>query len=314
MAAKEISRISVSDFGWVNRHKFWSCVIGSLIGTYLVSGEPLFLEKAMEFVAPLLRFVAIPFPVFVDMREPESDVGFIREGTLLSDAAAGLPELAALIRLTNDSDLLEVFDSMVDNLPRAVNGTFRDGYFLPHLPMGLVNHSDARQIPFFVGLGLANVLIPREALNFSPDALPRGGPRELTYPLITIFEALRRRGENETVLNAWIDLCLDGKPEVGLVSELRSRESEGIVALALALGGTGDRERLETAIDAVIPDNGVYAGSVTTSLDRTVPSGILGSGFFALWMKAGALLAGQTNPLSNAVFNEAGHILSINPD
>jgi hypothetical protein len=235
------------------------------------------------------------------------------EFQVLADAAAGLPELAALYRLTKDRRWLEAFESMIASFPRPFNGTYADVYRTQKLPVMATSHSDGRRIPFFVSVVVAHALLPRPALAAAIARLsvPPDAPPAWTYGLAAVAELVRDEQRLPGELSAaWARLL--SPPDGGDRPVLRALAGEGIVALAIAKGGDPlYREMLEERLKAVIPPVGVYAGERTTSSGRVVEDGILHSEFFALWMKAAALLAGNDGILKGAIINEAGHILAL---
>ncbi|EAY23565.1 hypothetical protein TVAG_119010 [Trichomonas vaginalis G3] len=92
-------RPSQSDF--ISTYELGTTVIGSLLGIYGISGEDLFLQKAIEFADLLLTSFTGPIPhPFVDgiKRKP---IGFgFTEGTFLGESSGFLLEFAVLAMLT----------------------------------------------------------------------------------------------------------------------------------------------------------------------------------------------------------------------
>jgi hypothetical protein len=154
-AREAVAALSVGDFGWVNRHEFWGRVIGSLIGTFLLTGDELFIEKAIHFAEPLLSFQSVPFPTFVCMNCDEPSGNSSGFGTCLADCAAGLPEIASLCSLTKNKKYLSAFQFMLSQLPRPVSGTYFDFYRTNRVPAGRHHHMNGHQVGFFVNVGLA---------------------------------------------------------------------------------------------------------------------------------------------------------------
>jgi hypothetical protein len=89
-----------SRLGFVNRHEFWSRGIGSLVGTFLMTGDQFFLSKAEQCADRLLRFTR-PWSLVHLADLTGKDRGF-EDGPSPSDLTAGLPELLALAKITGN--------------------------------------------------------------------------------------------------------------------------------------------------------------------------------------------------------------------
>ena len=122
LAAKAINKIKSSfrcrELGWVNKHELWSRCIAALIGSYLVTAEPFFLNEAEVCVDRAIR--AGSEIAFLNMKtgkvKPRMWIGSANAG----DAAAGLPELVALYKITGNRKYYSEYRRMIAGLPRDV--------------------------------------------------------------------------------------------------------------------------------------------------------------------------------------------------
>jgi hypothetical protein len=323
-AKQEISSISVTDFGWVNRHDFWTRVIGSLIGTYLLSGDSFFLQKAVEYSEPLLHFFEIPYPVFLDLHCPKLATKSPGIGTSLSDCAAGFPELAALANLTGNHKYLDVLDAMTENLPRPIANIYRDFYHAKRLSAGTDEHITGQRIPFFANIGLAKMLTGRSEYEsvLSNLVIYSLGEENISalIPLLLIYPELPRipffaETPVRTLTDAMDKYYFEPPEFIPTVTVMRSLEQDGLIPLLCwRNNGPGSAGKWESALMEMlgeVPPGGIPSGKRTTSERRALPDGILHSEFFALWMKAAALIGSNDVRLRQAVFNEAGHFLAL---
>jgi hypothetical protein len=323
-ARQEIAGISLRDFGWVNRHEFWTRVIGSLIGTFLLTRDRLFIEKAIEFAEPLLGFFQIPFPVFVNLGDPDLATKSPGIGTALADCAVGLPEMAALAELTGDSKYVEAIRVMTENLPRPVANSYRDFYHAQKLSAGIDEHVNGHRIPFFTNIGLTKILTGREEYASILQTLSIYSLEEenlsALIPLLLIEPELHNipyfKVETPDELLDAVEKLYFGTPTFQpTVFLMTSLEQDGLIPLASWKSRQGKDPGgiwTEALLDRLkaIPPGGIPSGTRTTSERRKLPDTILHSEFFALWMKGAALIASSApETLLTAVFNEAGHFL-----
>jgi hypothetical protein len=310
-ASQRISEISVSDFRWVNRHEFWSRVIGSLIGAHLLSGRRFFLDKAIDFADLLLPFQQLPFPTFVHLPDSRGNTsGF---GTCLSDCAAGLPEIASLFRLTGDSRYRSAFDFLSTHFPEPLSGHYYDFYRTRRIPVGRHTNLNGHQVGFFLNVALASLIVPAPQLDAALNITSAADSPRYRVPLMI---AGRRLVDDEFVAAVEDDFFADAPvADSQDVKPVASCEGEAMVPLALWIT-RGERmagrirERLQRLLDA-IPEGGVYQGDRTGTTGKRRKDGILHSSFFGLWMKAATIVARDKSPLAKAVFNDRGHIITL---
>jgi hypothetical protein len=235
----------------------------------------------------------------------------------------GLPELAALASLTGDRKYEVAFQDIKRHLPRPVLNSYRDFYHSQKLSAGIDEHLNGHRIPFFVNVGLARHLTGDRDFDTILGKLSiysLGGENiSALIPLLLIFPELStvpffQEESPKFLLTALEQFYFNGSNFVPTVYLMTSLEQMGMVPLLEWRFGGDARGTwagaLQNLLDA-IPANGIYSGTRTTSERRKLPDGILHSEFFALWMKAAALIAAKDSPLAKAVFNEAGHVLAL---
>jgi hypothetical protein len=299
-------------------------VIGSLIGTFLLTGDRLFIEKAIDFAEPLLAFQSVPFPTFVCMNCDEPVGNSSGFGTCLADCAAGLPEIASLYNLTKDRKYLSAFEFMLSALPRPISGTYCDFYRTNRVPIGKHHHMNGHQVGFFVNIGLAGRIVPSQQVD---DVLAKAVINQTDlarhlYDLLLIYDEFPKipyfKEQSVAGFVASIEAECFGAyvDDPKNVRELRSFEAEAIVPLMLwkiagGFDGTGKVTMKINSILDELKDGQLYSGLRVSSIGHVSKDGILHSSFFGLWMKTAALLASDQAAMANAIFNERGHILSL---
>jgi hypothetical protein len=292
-ARAAVAAISVHDFGWVNRHEFWSRVIGSLIGAFLLTGDRLFIEKAVDFAEPLLAFQSIPFPTFVCMNCDDPVGNSSGFGTCLADCSAGLPEIAALYNLTKRIKYLSAFKFMLSQLPRPILGTYCDFYRTNKIPVGKHRHMNGHQVGFFVNVGLAGRILPSPQVD---EVLARMNITDTDvvrhlYDLLIIYEELPKIPQFATrpvaafVASIEQDCFETYVDDPRNVRELRSFEAQAIVPLMLwkIAGGFDSTGKIRTKLDAILAglkDGQLYSGLRVSSIGRVSKDGILHSRSF----------------------------------
>jgi hypothetical protein len=305
---------SCGSLGWVNRHEFWTRAVGSLIGSFLLTGDRFFLDAAEDCASAVIRsdFSHKFPPVFVNLRSGAVKRRIWCNGTALREVGAGLPELLALFEITGNRTYWRRYSKMARLLVKK-SLPLPDILTLPSGFSGTsVRAVDFLTISFYRTLKIANDL--RE--NGFQRILQSAG-RLFGY----VFD------ENVSVYYGLIDgigeMAFAGAGR--LVADAAAHYKGDFAAFA-----PGNSSRIGgfhfdgSALRAFLrqPDrDALIRNAIAASLERCrKPHGFAGAGaagavqpsaLIGDWLKVGALLDPQYRALvETAVFNERGHVIA----
>ena len=162
----------------VDRHEFWSRVIGSFIGTYIITHDTFFLKQATFLADETIKIETLNnnnYPAFINFKDSTVKHRPFQNGTALSDILVGLPEISALYLLTKKEKYNERANFLVDSVPppplRGVHYHFYDMktkkpnsplYFQPNFqetndetyPSLTFEEIDGNTVGFYINLAL----------------------------------------------------------------------------------------------------------------------------------------------------------------
>jgi hypothetical protein len=105
------SNFSCERLGFVNRYELWSRAIGSLIGSYFLTGDHFFIDSAEKCASlALVPDRAFKFKsAFVNLKTGNVKRRIWQNGTSLREIGTGLPELLSLYEITSNRTYLWEF-------------------------------------------------------------------------------------------------------------------------------------------------------------------------------------------------------------
>jgi hypothetical protein len=331
LAKTTIAGLAPQDFRWVNRREFWSRAIGSLIGTYLLTDDPLFLTTSVKFADSMLNITCgQPIP-FINFAENRSDDSGTEYGIPLAEFATALPELSALYDITQFPRFKRAIEEIIDGFPPKTSGKYFDVYTKTGKRVSRTLLLNGRDIGFFLNVRLTDVLLltnltqtvlPRQLLpSPDPDAVLNIYPLLLVSPRegsVPFFDDYPTKVFFQEVVSHYLS---DYRSPVNRdhFYKLNGFERSSIVPLALwrlqSLDPDGNLSQLvkEDLLGRLNPQGyDFYSGLKTTNNGRSIGDGILHSEFFGSLAKAAALWGSNLSvSQSGIVFNERGHILSL---
>ena len=114
-----INSFDCSKLQWVNRHEFWSRIIGSFIGTYIISKDNFFLKEAEKCVNILLEpNLMETIYEFINLNLKIGKNKQFKNGISLSEISSGLPELISLYILTKNEKYLISIEEILQLIPK----------------------------------------------------------------------------------------------------------------------------------------------------------------------------------------------------
>jgi hypothetical protein len=233
----------------------------------------------------------------------------------LADLSAGLPELIALYRITNNATYYKRAAQIVSVISATLNSQAvrLDGFSAGHF----LNVAIANQFGVFDRLAV-------EAKRLENLTVWVGANESVLYPLLTAAslsgfqvqsaEQLREsaferhqpplysifnQGDSRTLLGFRFDGTIP-------LLMLREAEMEHIARYGRDVAGI-----VEYSLNYCKHGAG-FAGFTRSNADHIVLDNVQHSALFGHWLKAGALIAArQTELTARAIINERGHILSV---
>lgn len=99
-----VSNYQCENLSWIGVFDFWERVVGSLIGSYILSKDKLFLEMADKCAKQAIGIIegSSKYPSFLNFDKRISKLHSINNYSLISNIVAGLPEIMTLYRETQD--------------------------------------------------------------------------------------------------------------------------------------------------------------------------------------------------------------------
>ena len=326
-----------SKLQWVNRHEFWSRGIGSLIGSYTLTGNKIFLRHAEECADLMLSVDEIDTQEaysFVNLQQQEGKKRSWQNGNAISDITAGLPELAALYHITKKTKYEDAIESIYGKIP-IQDSRVGQFYDKEGKKLSSVDYNDGYTTSFFFNTVLGVILKENiETLTFVSEAISniptdiKNYPN-LNYPLLDVahyFEV----GEIPSVISIEDDLYDLVKTNYSRpIYSAFSLDSnlyklgfnfEGAAIRALARDVEDNVKGKETIIKTVNEafvrtklGSGFSGMRKTSSIQQTTSlNHVMSSNIFGQWASVGALAAsGNLRLINTSVINERGHFLLL---
>ena len=326
-----------SKLQWVNRHEFWSRGVGSLIGSYTVTGNKIFLKHAEECVDLMLSVDETDTSEaysFVNLQTQEGKKRSWQVGNAISDITAGLPELAALYRITKNSKYEDAIENIYTKIPITDS---RIGQFYDKEGKKLLSFdfNDGYTTSFFFNAVLGVILKENiETLTFISEAISniptdiKSYPN-LNYPLLDVAHYFEI-GEIPSVIPTEDDLydfvkTNYSRPVYSAFSLDKDLYKlgfnfEGAAIRALARDAEDNQKGKETIIKTVNEafvrtrlGSGFSGMRKSSSVQQTTSlNHVMSSNIFGQWASVGALAAsGNLRFINTSVINERGHFLLL---
>jgi hypothetical protein len=323
-----VKKLLPKEIGWVNRQEFWSRCIGSLIGTYILSGEHIFLERAAMFADKLINLQGrFPrFPTFVNFKlNKKEGTPWKNESISLSDITVGLPELFTLYNLTGVVKYLSAANQIISSVPeeRSARKQFVNDITLKEIDFdrGLYE-MDGHTIDMYNSLANSYLLTKNKIIFKKIKSLKKNfnNPGNVLTSS-DVIETVRLMGKinvpitissfKNDVINAYSDFQNLFKNHSRRTIQGFNFESQPLRAMLF----TGKLDEFAKgymeSFDQFKCGDG-YCGKMQTSSGRWISSGIQNSAFLGEWLKLGAeYLLIDEQDIKEGVVNSRGHFLKL---
>lgn len=323
------------ELGWVNRHEFWSRVIGSFIGTFIISKDKFFLDEAVKCSSVLIEdgLFNEPFEL-VNFKQKKGKGNNWHSGVSLSSIAAGLPELLSLYHLTKQTKFLEAADSIISMIPKN-NVEHIAIYNISHRNNNFETSSvDGFVVGYYHTLAIAyqlkdyeEILKILQQISSSSRLDPKSSISTL-LPLLEVSFILSDLDEQisfsvESVLKKYAQKIFsspkypafrphEDSPKGGFSFD--SLPLRVLMKESLHLNNMNNFTSYSNAILAALTTTQLGKGFSAMRMSKKevfAKSYIQPSSIFGSWFSLGALIAsGNSKLIRNAVFNDRGHILA----
>ena len=304
-------KLDCSKLGWVNRREFFSRAIGSLIGSYLVTGDRMFLQKACDCVDTVLS-IPNSFAPFVNLVQRKVRVRKWQEGSSILDIISGLPELLRLHLLTKNTSYSAAYLHILSSLPQFGNETLLPSFYDVKKKISFPQVVDAITVGFVYNLYISNKIKPMKKLqDLLASSISKIGLTDL---------------RNSSILCCLVDVlghdaCHFGRqtlePYFGQQSRTDIVETElqyeGFTFSTATFRHLSSQEELiqELIVTSLVECRSVHGFTGKRRNNINVSSSdIQHSSFFGEWMNLAAWLATKgADSYQRSVFNERGHLL-----
>ncbi|OHT00149.1 hypothetical protein TRFO_33282 [Tritrichomonas foetus] len=330
------SNFTCKKLRWVNRKEFWSRCIGSLISSYILTSDHLFLEKAIECSNEALVFDHHSSP-FINIEQKTYRKQNWIKGISLSDIVAGLPELFALKTLTKNESYSIHYLSILNNIPPLENPLYNFFDISEKVTIKDLRKFDGNIVSFYQTLAIAQLLKPIKSIkevliqSFQNVTLQKNKESffELyhllpTYEVVTLLDQLNIPYENnlidellKAIENLYDDPYKIFEPES--TDEVIPFRFDGSTLRSFMRNSTDIQEARTKILDIVSLSidkcqvNEGFAGIMRSYTNELISTNIQHSNFFGQWISFAAyLLTNQYKIIPNAIFNDRGHILYSN--
>lgn len=308
-------KLDCSKLGWVNRREFFSRAIGSLIGSYLVTGDRMFLQKACDCVDTALS-IPNSFAPFVNLAQRKVRMRKWQEGSSILDIISGLPELLSLYLLTKNASYSAAYLHILSSLPEIGNETLLSSFYDVKQKMSLPHVVDAVTVGFVHNLYISNKIKPMKKLQ------------DLLASSVSKMELTDLR--NNSILGCLVDflgddVCHFGRQtlEAYLGKQSRTHIVKAQIQYEAFTFSTAPFRRLfaqkeliqELIVQSLVECRSAHGFTGKRRNNINVSStDIQHSSFFGEWMSLAAWLAtNRTDSYQRSVFNERGHVLYSSP-
>ena len=286
LAGQAVNQIKASfrcrELGWVNRHELWSRCIAALIGSYLVTGEPLFLNEAEVCADGAIR--AGSESAFVNMKTGEARPKMWIGAADAGDAAAGLPELVALYKITGKEKYYSEYRRMITKLPRDVQPS----------ALTLTFYRNLATVVELCNCPFARALLDKHQHDFD------GTPWPSYFVMLDAASHFPNLSSlSDAALASYSKDC----------SQRMSLEFDGSALIGLLRQAPNASSTIQNCINQSLRLRRQY-GFTGTALGSF--TGTQHTAFLSEWLKIAALLNPALQPLAeSSVFNEHSHILHL---
>lgn len=315
---------SCSNLGWVNRRELFSRGVGSLIGSYLITREKVFLQKASECTDRILSFNKEEMiPPFINIAKNMTRMRRWTKGTSIIEIASGLPELIALHILTNDDRYSMAYLSILSTLPEiAENETmFYPEYDLATKTETLnVTRLDGPVVGFLHNLVIANKIRPMKKLtelvgkSLENITLWTSDNSTMLYPLNEVYNHFEGKSDKDDVRE--FQSALQQRYFEDPMSLLAPGQTEtytGFSFEASVMRSDIDNPKILSTITTILQNLETetgFSGVKQTNMNQIAKTDIQHSSLMGEWLSLGAWIgAGKASYFDDSVFNERGHLL-----
>ena len=315
---------SCHNIGWVNRREMFSRLVSSFIGSYLLTGDKMFLHNAEECTNLAIAIddkFKYPKPYHNYINNSYKKRMWIN-GTALQDVSPGLPEIVALYHITENPVYLNYYTKIAKNLPRK-RGVFY--YSILTIPRGMngtvMQQMDGFTVGFYYNLAIAHGLHPIEPAGFALNktaAITRLDYRT-DFALLPLANAVSHvAGTKAQFMFSGVDkLVQEANKRYENCSNLFDSNGfrfDGSYFEVMLRRGT-QNENILRCIDYVVNRTKREKGFSGTRMRRGIveekDDDVQPSHFIGQFLKAGALALTKDNFGKDVILNERGHILSI---
>ncbi|EAY18042.1 hypothetical protein TVAG_113860 [Trichomonas vaginalis G3] len=313
---------SCYNIGWVGRAEFYSRVIGSLIGSYLLTGDKMFYTKMAEcghLAFSVDKLTKYPKP-FINIQKRDYQSKSTQFGNLINTYTAGLPEMATMYQLTGNADYLNYFTRVARKIPARKNGlpfTVLLNKFL--FPATMYSGPNGWISSFFNNYVLANLIHQTPATSrqvrffahfLNLNCWDGFSSTTSSYMAALDTEAkfdLQNGEKRMSEIAEKVKKCSFG--EIRQIYENGFR-FDGNLVVPMLYADDFMRNLTAYCVSNVL-DNHTrefgYTGIIQR--DKLEDDDTQSAETISFWLKIGALSLSQTDILSDLILNENGHIL-----
>lgn len=325
-----------SNIGWVNRREFWNRGIASMIGTYLLTEDNLFIDIAQKCANAAIS-IDEKFDYrspYINLKTQESRARRWQNGTALVDIVVGLPELISLYKITKNDIFSIAYLSIINNIPFDAGYPIRNYYFLKNKkPACNYTKFDSTLIGFYTILTTAHLIKPMKStevfLNKTLNNITFDIENENYFELFPLLDAIKLLNSSSLMINikGFDEMYQKAKqshlPPYKLYSletknKLTSFRFDASILRSIQRENfmKDDKSINQFVINffnhsmKYLKNKEGYSGLTVTSNQNLMTSDIQESSLFGEWFKVAALyINGSRDLVTNAVFNEKGHLL-----
>ena len=316
---------SCHNIGWVNRREMFSRLVSSFIGSYLLTGDMMFLNNAEECAMAAINIddrFKYPKPYHNYINNSFKKRMWIN-GTALQDVSPGLPEIVALYHITDNPIYFKYYEKIAKNLPRK-RGVYY--YSILTIPRGMngtmMQKMDSFTVGFYNNLAIAHGLHPLEPTGFALNKtavitnIQYLGNKLSLLPLANA--ASHVTATNATFLVNGIEKLLEeADNKYADCSQLFDadgfRFDGSYFDVMLRKGSQNDKilQCIDYVVNKTKREDGFTGTRMRKDVNTDNDDDVQPSHFIGQFLKAGALALTQDNFGKDVILNERGHILSI---
>ena len=316
---------SCSKIGWVNRREMFSRLVSSFIGSYLLTGDIMFLNHAEECAMSAINIddqFKYPKPYHNYINNSYKKRMWIN-GTAVQDVSPGLPEIVSLYHITDNPIYFKYYEKIAKNLPRK-RGVYY--YSILTIPRGMngtvMQEMDDFTVGFYYNLAIAHGLHPIEPTGFALNktaAITNIAYKSNSFSLLTLANAASHVGGTKSpfLVNGIEKLVQKADERYSDCSTLFDSDGfrfDGSYFDVMLRKGS-ENEKILKCIDYVVNrtkrENGFSGTRMRSGISYENDDDVQPSHFIGQFLKAGALALTKENFGKDVILNERGHILSI---